>query len=107
MLALTLGSGFEDLEVWGQKWCLNSDLERLTERVDSTFEDLVIFYDTLLPRMDEIIEYLNEFPVDDLSGDELRLYQLAQSFFEVALAVEHLRAPDEEQVFAISRLVID
>lgn len=40
------------------------------------------------------MEYLNRFPMDDLSEKEKRLMYMAFSFFDTAMAVELYKGPD-------------
>lgn len=86
----TLPKGFEDLECWTQ-WCLDSQQERIAHRQASSFEDIKKFYVAMIERLDEILDYLSTFPMDDLPADAQRLFLLTLSVGEVAPAVELYR----------------
>jgi len=64
------------------------------------------FYNSMLPRMDAIAEYLNQFPLDELKDDAQDLLNLALSFIEVSLAVELFHEPDESRALKYGRYEI-
>jgi len=97
---------FKDLESFVGTWALATQTERKKKRVSSTIEELRVFHDTILPRMDEIILYLNQFSLDNMPQDAKRLFDLALSFMEVASAVEIFGQPDVPEAFAADRLEI-
>ena len=88
---------FEDLERFAATWCLPTQAERHAQRVHSAMTDLEDFYRTILPRMDAIAGYLNEFPLDKLDANADNLLNLSLSFIEVSLAVELFHAPDDSR----------
>ncbi len=69
-------------------------------------EDLETFYGAMLPRMDAIADYLNQYPLDDIKGDDMNLLNLALSFIEVSLAVELFKEPDESRALSYGRYEI-
>lgn len=97
---------FKDLESFVGTWALATQTERKKKRLSSTIAELRIFHDTILPRMDAIITYLNQFPLENLPEDAKRLFDLALSFMEVAPAVEIFGQPDVPEAFAADRLEI-
>jgi hypothetical protein len=50
--------------------------------------DMRAFYDAMFPRMDAILAYCNDFPLDALPAEAERLLQLALSFVMVSFPVE-------------------
>jgi hypothetical protein len=50
-------------------------------------------YDTIFPRAEAAISYLEKFPLDDLPADALRLLQLLYSLILASFAVEIWRQP--------------
>lgn len=98
---------FSDLESYCNKWCIAGSMERLKAREGSSMEELESFYAAALPRMEQIIEHLNAFPPDGLSGPEMRLYQLAESFFEASLSVELFHEPAESGVYPADKLKLE
>lgn len=90
-----LPEDFADLEAYAATWCLAAQADRHSRRVHSTMQELEGFYQAMLPRMDAIAEYLNRFPLDELSGSARNLLHLSLSFIEVSLAVELFHEPDD------------
>ena len=88
---------FADLEKYAAAWSLASQAERHARRVNSPMPDLEDFYQTMLPRMDDIAEYLNRFPLDELGTSAQNLLNLSLSFIEVSLAVELFHEPDDSR----------
>lgn len=83
-----LPSQFGDLLRFTDKWIISTEAGRHHERLNSSFEELKDLYDTMLPRMDEVIQYLNGFKLEELPEKENNLMTLALSFMEVTVAVE-------------------
>ena len=67
-------------------WSLPLERERQRKRLASDMDEIQAFYDTLLPRMAEIIGYLNGFSLDALPEDAERLLHLSFSFVEASSA---------------------
>ena len=58
---------FSSLESFaGAGWCVESERERYTKRLASAMPELLEFYDAAFPRLREIIDHLDQFPLDDL-----------------------------------------
>ena len=83
-----LPPGFTDLEVFVAEWGLGTQGERERKRRASTTGELKTLYDVLLPRMDPIVEYLNELELGRLPADATRLFFLTLSFAEIAPFIE-------------------
>ena len=88
---------FADLEKYAATWSLATQAERHGRRVHSAMPELEDFYRTILPRLDAIAEYLNRFPLEELSASAQNLLNLALSFIEVSLAVELFHEPDDSR----------
>jgi hypothetical protein len=101
----SLPAQFEDLNNF-TIWALPTETERNRKRRTSTMAELQAFYDAILPRMDAIIAYLNQFPLDNMPADAQRLFYMALSLMEVSTAVELLGEPDESGVFDAERFKI-
>ncbi len=67
------------LDIWG----LPSATQRVAKRTASSMEEIRNFYDTMLPHMEEIINYLNQFPLDDLPEKSLPIAYAALAMCEV------------------------
>ena len=101
-----LPEAFTDLEKYAATWCLATQAERHGQRVNSTMQELEDFYQTILPRMDAIAEYLNRFPLEELGSSAQNLLNLSLSFIEVSLAVELFHEPDDSRALPHGRYQI-
>ena len=88
-----LPSAFAEFERYAQTWCLATETERYSARVNASMPELHDFYDAFFPRLEEAIEYCDKFPLDDLPDDVLHLLQLVYSLIMVAMAVEIMHQP--------------
>ncbi len=105
--SVSLPSAFVKLEPFAETWALASEAERNQVRRTSPMADLETFYDAILPEMRPIIAHLNEFVLDDMPMAEQRLLQMAQSFMEVAIAIEMFKEPDETGAFPAEHYAIE
>ncbi len=98
---------FADLEPLAQAgWCLATERERTKKRRTSTTEELREFYATVRPRLEAVLDYLDQFSVDDMPTKEQSLFNLTLSMTEVAFAVEKYKGnPSGFQAIAASRFV--
>lgn len=72
-------------------WALPTESERGQRRRDSTLAELQAFYETMMPHLPRLLDYLNEFALDDLPTRERRLLQLSFAFAEISPFVEQYR----------------
>lgn len=90
----TLPAGFENLgafaAVWGK---LDTQEQRYLQRQHSTMAELKTFYDATAPRLNEIFDHLDTFPMDALPAPEALLYRTALGLTEAAMAVEVFGQP--------------
>lgn len=100
-----LPAGFEDLECFAACWSLPSERERNRQRLSSSMEEIQSLYDALLPRMEEIIGYLNQQPLNDMSPEARRLFHLSLALAEIAPAVEFYKQPEVVDGFPPDRFV--
>ena len=84
---------FADLEQYAD-WSLGSEAERLEKRLTSSMENINAFYSAMLDRIEDALEYLNGFPLDELPKPEQRLLNMTLSLAEVWVAVELYKQPD-------------
>ena len=85
---------FRDLESWARVWALRTEVERHARRLASTIQELRTFYDAMMPRIDHILAYLSEFPLENLTPEGDRLLLLAFALAEIAPAVELYGQPE-------------
>ena len=88
-----LPAEFSDLEPFVADWCLDSEPERYAKRLSSTMDEIQAFYDAVMPRAEDAIQYLEKFPLDDLPADAMRLLKLLYSLILMSFAVEVWRQP--------------
>lgn len=104
MLSVSLPDAFQDLDplVTGG-WALPTERERNSKRYASTMEELQEVYDAILPRLDDMIAYLNSLPIDDMPEDAKRLFYLTLTLAEISLAVERFKQPTVPNGFDTDR----
>jgi hypothetical protein len=91
-----LPQGFDDLAHLAAHWAHATEYARREKRATSSMADLRAYYDLVGPLVPAIATHLDSFPVNaPLPAPELRLFQLAQMYMEVAWAVEFVGAPEE------------
>ena len=82
-----LPDGFQDLAPW-LDWALEPERARTEKREASSMAEIRAFYDAVLPRMEEMIRYLEDFRDGDMTEPARRLYLISLSLVEVANLVE-------------------
>lgn len=92
-----LPTEFSDLEPFAQKWCLGTEGERYAARLASSMEDMQAFYDAIVPRAKEAMAYLDGFPLEDLTDEQINLLHLLYSMTMASFPIEvwrQQRVPD-------------
>ena len=88
MTKALLPEAFEDLAPY-LDWALEPERARTAKKVASSMEEIGAFYDAMMPRMEEIIAYLDGVPDgDERPAPAHRLNLLSLSLVEVANLVE-------------------
>ncbi|MBH0779729.1 hypothetical protein [Nocardia bovistercoris] len=88
MTSTVLPPAFEDLERFAESWCLATETERWTKRMNTPLADMRLFYDACFPRVEDAITYCDKFPLDDLPEDAINLLRLVYSLVMVSMAIE-------------------
>ena len=83
---------FSDLEPFAA-WALPSERERYAKRIASTMDELQAFYDAAFPRTDAAMQYLDQYPLDALTGDAQNLLWLYCALVTVSFPVEVWHQP--------------
>ena len=99
-----LPEAFQDLAPY-LAWSLPTERERSAKRQASTMAEINTFYQAALPRMDEVLPYLAQFPLENNPEDVQRLFYLALALAEVAPAVENFGQPSVVEGYDIARFV--
>lgn len=84
---------FSELEPMIHEWGLPTLHDRVVKRMNSSFEELEAFHAAMTPRLEEIIQFLNEFPLDEIPEEHLPLAWTALAMCEVDDAVSKWGAP--------------
>ena len=84
---------FSDLDPYLMLWGLPASAERVAKRVRSSMAELRAFHDAMTPRLEEIIGYLNQFPVHEIPEVDRPLANAALAMCEVDNAVSKWKAP--------------
>ena len=99
-----LPAGFEDLEPC-IGWALPGELSRGRKRASSGMGEIRAFYEAMLPRMGDVLDYLNTLPLNALSPEAERLMNMSLSLAEIGPAVEFYGEPSVIDGFPVERFV--
>lgn len=83
----SLPEAFADLALW-LDWALEPERARTEKREASSMAEIRAFYDALLPRLEAMIRYLEDFRDCDMPAPARNLYLISLSLVEVANLVE-------------------
>ncbi len=93
MSETALPADFEALEPF-IGWSLERERARTEKREASSFEEVQAFYDAIFPRLEEVVAYLEEFPIDDMPAPAERLFHMTLSLVEVSNLIERYKSRD-------------
>ena len=79
---------FADLARFVDEWALSTEQQRYEQLHRHSLEHLRAFYEVMLPRMDAILIYLNQYTVQTLPADAKTLFDLAMTFSETAHPID-------------------
>lgn len=88
-----LPAAFADLEPYATTWCLATEHERYLRRLESTMQEMQVFYDAITPRAEAAFEYCDQFPLDRLPEDAMNLMRLLHSMVMVSFPIEVWHQP--------------
>ena len=83
-----LPEGFENLSTWVAEWSHATQNKRWDKRLASSREELIDFYQALLPHIEEILDHVDRFKIGQLPEDSARLFDLALMLAEISPNVE-------------------
>ncbi|MGQ0620448.1 MAG: hypothetical protein ACT4QA_11100 [Panacagrimonas sp.] len=89
----SLPPGYEELEPLVEYWAGATNDIRWDRRSRAAMPEIRRFYDAMLPRADEALSYLEQFPLGDMPANATRLFCLLLSLPHAAMAVEFHRQP--------------
>ena len=76
-----------------EAWILESQDERYEKRLASSMAEMTDLYKSVMARIAEIIEYCNQFPIDDMPEPARKLMLLSFSFIQASFPVEAWKQP--------------
>lgn len=89
-----LPDAFKDLEYLVGEWAIEDGHERYLKRVNSTMDEMKVFYNAMAPRGKDAIDYLDQYDYQQaLPDDAENLRNLLFTLITVSLAVELWRQP--------------
>lgn len=95
---------FIELQPFVSDWALSNEQDRFVKLTQSSIESLRHFYDAMVPRAEEIADYLNALGLDDLPDDARTLFYLLITFVETAHPIElNWKTTDIEDAFPAER----
>lgn len=88
-----LPAGFSDLQPFAD-WALRGEAARYRKRLASTMDEMQAFYDAMLPRLQAVLDHLEQRSMDELGEEDAHLVWLACAFVNVSFPVECWRQPN-------------
>lgn len=108
MAPTALPKDFDDLQQFVDLWAHKTEQERNRTRRRSDLTDVQKFYDTMLPRMESVLQFLSQFPAgskDSLPKETRLLLYLALAMAEITTVVEMYREPTVPNGFDPERFI--
>ncbi len=87
-----LPDAFDDLAPF-LDWALESERTRTEKKVTAAMDETRAFYDAMMSRIDEILDYLSDHFGGSMPARARRLYLMSLSLVEVATLVELYKRP--------------
>ena len=75
---------FASLEPFAETWAFATELQRSQQRWNAAPGDYQRFYEAMLPALDRILDYLDQYQPGAIPEPALPLYHLALAFAEAA-----------------------
>lgn len=76
-------SAINAIEPFLKEWGYRTTAERVVKRTSSSMEEINGFYETMLPWMEEILAYLDQYPLENIPSDATSIADLALAMCEV------------------------
>ncbi len=84
MTTASLPKEFDDLSHFVPEWALPTEQARFERLHAVAHADLRVFYETMLPRLPAILDYLGRHKLSAMPADAKTLYDLALTFVETS-----------------------
>jgi hypothetical protein len=92
-MSYPLPAEFADLQQFADKWALDSEHARYTTRLASSMDEMRALYETVFPRAQAAMTYLDAQPFGDLPEESRNLLHLLYSLVQVSFPVEVWHQP--------------
>jgi hypothetical protein len=74
-------------------WDLATEPERYAKRLATSMAEMQAFYDVAFAKLNDVIDYCDKFPIDDLPEHARTLMHLMQSLVMVSFPIEAWKQP--------------
>ncbi|MFT5134868.1 MAG: hypothetical protein ACI9SC_003350 [Gammaproteobacteria bacterium] len=102
----SLPAKFAAIEPFVAAWSLENELLRSQRRWSASVEEYEAFYDAMLPVLDDVLSYLDQYKLGAIPDEALPLYHLTLAFAEAAPHNELYECANEvPNSFSASRFV--
>ena len=99
-----LPAGFEDLAPF-LDWARPTEMERNAKRWSATLDESRLFYDRMLQRGADALQYLGQFELAGINGPDRTLLDMCLALAECSATIEMYENPQPKYVFPINRFV--
>ena len=89
----SLPQQFTDLTPFADKWAIDTEEARRVERMNTSQDDLMAFYQAMKPVLDQAVQHLNQFDLEEMAPPEQHLLQMSLSLVEISVAIELFHNP--------------
>lgn len=97
---------FMDLAEWGEEWIIADVEERYLKRINTDLDKIREFYTAAFPRLRDIMEYLDRYPLDGMPPEAKRLFDLALTIMEMSHPIDlNWKAGDIDDHFPSERFM--
>ena len=87
MVIKRLPERYQDLEPY-LEWALPTMKERLERRLAVDYNQALAFYQSMFPRVEEVIQYLNRTKLSELPEEDIHLFHMLLSIVEISTSIE-------------------
>ena len=84
---------FAQFQTLAEEWCRPSQMERLDKRLESTIDEIRVFYDAATSHLQEIMAYLEKVELADMSSEDEALLQFSFAIAMITPAIELFDQP--------------
>ena len=75
---------FAALEPFVDLWAFDTELQRSQRRWSASEQEYRDFYNAMMPVLDEVLDYVDQYELGKIADEALALYHLALAFAEAA-----------------------